>query len=1192
MEIHRRLLAEAKDVKGKLILVICLGLLGGILGIFQAFGLSQVINQVFLQHSSLQSVAGTILALVVIVTLRATALYGGETSAPAAARRILGELRLKLFFHIYKLGPAYLHNPSADGGTRTGELVNLATEGIDALEAYYSQYLPQIALAILVPVTILVFVFQADILSGLILLATAPLIPVFMVLIGGAANSLTRKQWLGLSRMSGYFLDVIQGLTTLKSFGQSKAQVGIIEKVSDQYRCATMGVLKVTFLSALALELVATLSTAVVAVEIGIRLLYGKMLFEQAFFVLLLAPEFYLPLRSLGSRFHASMAGIETGKRLYEVLDTPVPGGDQEETQSDQDATPSNIAPSIGIKDLTFSYPGNVQTLDCVSFQIPAGKMTAISGESGAGKTTLTWLLLRFLEPQAGEISINQQSIREIPCTDWMAKIAWVPQNPHLFDDTVAANIMLSKPGADMAAVKQAAQLANADDFISKLAQGYQTRLGEGGARLSAGQAQRIALARAFLKDAPFIILDEATAHLDPLTDAQLRISMRQLFQDRTALVIAHRKTTLAEADQVIKLVHGHANLEGLLPFTEMQTIPAEEQVTPADGKYLEDIIDLPNNLTSHDDHNGEVKASPLRRLLATLTPFWTRILLSVGLGFATVASGVGLMATSAYIISAAALHPSIAELQVAIVGVRFFGLSRGVFRYLERLVSHDVTFRLLANWRVKFYQALEPLAPAWLQRYHSGDLLARIIRDIGTLENFYVRAINPPLVALMISNAVIIFLGGFAAPLAWGLLAFLVFAGIFLPLMVFFLSKKIGPLLVSTRSALNTLLVDSLQGIPDLLTNGRMDDQLRRIKNSGQALSEAQGRMARISSIHVATGSLLANLAMLTVLTIGIELVSAGKMDGVLLGVVTLTALTCFEAMQPLPQVVQHLETNQSAAGRLYELVDAPNPVKEPTSPIRLDGKFDLEVHHLSFTYPAWEYKDTREDRQAFTLKGISFTLPQGKHVAILGPSGSGKTTLVNLLQRFWDYQQGSILLNKHEINQFCQEDVRARIAYVSQNTYLFCATIRDNLRLARPSATLDELRQAAKHAQLDDFIQALPAGYDTWIGEHGLRLSAGERQRLAIARAFLKDASLLIMDEPAANLDPANEGALLDAVQTLSQGRSMIYITQNMSGLEMMDEIIVLNAGQVVERGKHAKLYDAGGLYRQMWNLYHQII
>jgi ATP-binding cassette subfamily C protein CydCD len=1191
MKLHPRLLKEARQSKIAILLSICSGLLAGILGIFQARGISRLINQVFLQGKDLGAVSRILITVFIIILLRAGFAWCGELFAGAGARRIKQGLRQRLYAHINDIGPSYLRSEAGESEVRTGELINVATEGVDALEVYYSQYLPQIALAALIPLSILVFVFPSDFLSAIVLLVTAPLLPIFMYLIGSAAETLTRKQWQGLSRMSAYFLDVLQGLTTLKSLGRSRDQVEVIKKVSEDYRHSTMGVLKVTFLSALVLELIATLSTAVVAVEIGLRLLYGKMAFEQAFFVLLLTPEFYLPLRLLGTRFHAAMAGVEAAKRIFGILDLPVTMDISLSGSTDNPTPIDNPLPSILFNDVSYVYSNNRPALQGVSFEIPAGKMTALVGESGAGKTTLTWLILRFLQPQTGEILVNGAKLSEIPAQQWQDILAWVPQNPYLFNGTIAANIKLAYPEATEANIQRAARLAHADEFITQLPQGYATLIGERGNRLSAGQAQRVALARAFLKDAPLLILDEATSHLDPETDALLQESLTQLSHGRTVLVIAHHQSTLAKADQVVKLSHGRVeqNLE-----SNHSTLPLQIELQSSLRQPIpHDQAELPGLQVEHEQLDiKETRTQPIeQRLIKLLSPFTGRILLSIFLGFATIASGIGLMATAAYIISAAALHPSIADLQVAIVGVRFFGLSRGIFRYLERLVSHDVTFRLLARWRVWFYQAMEPLAPARLMQYHSGDLLSRVIGDIGVLEGFYVRAIAPPLVAILVTIVMGRFFSTFGAELAWALIGFLLLAGIGLPVLISILSHRLGTQLTQARAYLSTVIIDGIQGLPDLLTCGRADMQIRQVDQAGKRLTGIQARMVGLSALQSALGGLLANLCMLTVLVLAIQRVSQGQLAGVLLGVVALGALMSFEAVQPLPIAAQNLEASRAAARRLYELVDAKPTINDPAEPLLLPEDHHLVVKDLSFQYPP-RVSDEISTYSDFGLKNITFSLPQGKHIAIIGPSGAGKTTLINLLQRFWEYQQGSIQLSGNELHQYRQEDIRRCIASVSQSTYLFSTTIKENLLIARPEASDDEIIHATKAAHLHDMIQSLPDGYDTWIGEHGLRLSAGERQRLAIARALLKDAPLLILDEPTANLDRATEVAVLNSVRELSIGCSTITITQRLVDLDAMDEILVLKDGCLIEQGSHDELLSKQGIYGQMWKLYNQIL
>ena len=401
-------------------------------------------------------------------------------------------------------------------------------------------------------------------------------------------------------------------------------------------------------------------------------------------------------------------------------------------------------------------------------------------------------------------------------------------------------------------------------------------------------------------------------------------------------------------------------------------------------------------------------------------------------------------MATSAYIISAAALHPSIAELQVAIVGVRFFGLSRGVFRYLERLVSHDVTFRLLAQWRVWFFQSLEPLAPARLLQYHSGDLLSRVIGDIGSLEGFYVRAIAPPLVAVVVMIVMAIFFNTFGPGYAWILIAFLLLGGVGLPILMSLLSRNLGPQIIKARTNLNKEIIDGIQGLPDLLTSRPADIQIHRVNQAGRQLIGIQARMSGLSSVQSALVVLVANLCMVAVLIFSIQSISHEQLAGVLLGVLALAALTSFEAVQPLPVAAQNLETNRSAASRLYELVDTVPIVNDPPEPISLPVDHHILIQDLSFHYPSSADTQPSIETTDFSLKNISFPFPQGRHIAIIGPNGAGKTTLIDLLQRYWKYQHGSIQLGGNEYHLYRQEDIRSRLAPIPQNTYLFSTSIQ----------------------------------------------------------------------------------------------------------------------------------------------------
>jgi thiol reductant ABC exporter CydC subunit len=592
---------------------------------------------------------------------------------------------------------------------------------------------------------------------------------------------------------------------------------------------------------------------------------------------------------------------------------------------------------------------------------------------------------------------------------------------------------------------------------------------------------------------------------------------------------------------------------------------------------------------------NPETQTTTLIRLLSLLTPFKGLVILSVIFGAVTVVCGIGLMATSAYIISAAALQPSIAVLQIPIVGVRFFGISRGLSRYLERYVSHDVAFRLLSQLRVRFYQALEPLAPARLQQFQSGDLLNRLIEGVNTLENFYVRAVAPPFVAMLVMLFSALFLASYDLSLTFTISIFWIALGIGVPVLIHILSHRPGRNLVHLRAELNKALIDGIQGMPDLQAFNAVKASKKRINSLTLNLAKTQTHLAKIDGLQISLGILLANTGAWMILILSIQLVNQERIEGLYLASLVLVALTSFEALYALPDAAKYLENSLEAARRLIYIIDAEPEVKGANFPIHL--KFEsnnsvLDIQNLWFKYPIDNRSFHCRDESQYVLEDISFSLQRSKRLALVGPSGAGKTTLVNILLRFWEFEEGKILFCGNDIRLYNQTDVRRMISVVSQHTYLFNTTIRENLLIANPDAKDSELFDAAEQAQIHNFIQSLPNGYDTWIGEQGHLLSGGERQRIAIARALLKNAPLLILDEATVNLDVRTEHQVIWAIQKLMNNRTTLMITHRLTMLDTMDEVIVLDKGRIVERNTHQELLQNDGLYKRMWNLQHTII
>ncbi len=572
-----------------------------------------------------------------------------------------------------------------------------------------------------------------------------------------------------------------------------------------------------------------------------------------------------------------------------------------------------------------------------------------------------------------------------------------------------------------------------------------------------------------------------------------------------------------------------------------------------------------------------------LVRLLGFLGAHRWQVVFAVVLGIGTMASNVGLLSVAAYLIAASALQYGLSQLTLPMFLVQIFGISRAAFRYLERLVSHNVTFKLLADLRTWLYGRLEPLSPARLLEHRSGDLLTRIVKDVEELENIYLRAFSPVVVAVAISALTFVALYVFDPTLAFVALGFLAFAGIGVPLLVGLLARKLGRRELELRAELGVQVVDGVQGVQDLLALGRASDQERKVSDLGQKLGQVQKRMASIGGLQNALNDLAMNLAMVTVLILAIPLVNESSIPAVYLAFLALLTLGSFEAVQPLGTAFQFLGRSLGAGERLFEIADAEPQIVDSANPLPPPIDHTLEFDRVGFRY--------REDEPP-VLDEISFKVEPGSRVAIVGPSGSGKSTLVSLALRFWDPTHGEVRLGGHDVRGYAQEDLRRTIGVVAQGTNLFNESLRDNLLLARPEATDFEIESALERAQLIEFVRHLPQGLDTPLGEQGLRLSGGERQRLAIARALLEDAPVLILDEPTANLDPATEHELLAALYDVAPGRATLAITHRLVHMERMDEILVLDRGRIAERGTHHQLLKENGLYKRMVGVQDQML
>ncbi|TQN30677.1 ATP-binding cassette subfamily C protein CydD [Haloactinospora alba] len=601
-----RLLRAARAVRTHLVVTVLSGLGATGLILAQAWLLAHTIAAAT-RGSGTSELSWAITAVAGVAVARALLSYGAEAAALRSAASAKSQLRRMLVSHVTGVpasgtrpvghtrgtGRVWLAGRADDTGdghtSRPGELVTLATRGLDALDEYFARYLPQLVLSALVPLAVLVVVASADWISAAVIAVTLPLIPIFMALVGMHTQNRTQRQWRLLNRLGGHFLDVVEGLPTLAIFRRARVQAGIIRRITDEHRRTTMSTLRVAFLSAFVLELLSTLAVALVAVEIGIRLMYGQLDYETALLVLILAPEAYLPLREVGARFHASMEGVAAAEQVFGVLEeAPDDSGARAEaapvTDGGSPALPGGGRAPVRVRlsGVGLTYPGRSSpVLHNVDLDVEPGRSLLVAGPSGAGKSSLLSLLLGVTTPGSGAIHVRGgpashhpdgrdgtewTALDRVPVEEWRAHIAWVPQDPYLFDDTVAGNIRLGAPDAPMERVREAAGMAEADAFVRELPQGYETRLGERGARLSSGQRQRIALARAFLRDAPLVLLDEPTAHLDPENAAAVRVAVARLLRDRSGIIVSHDRAWADTTDSAARLDNGRIIHESAAP--------------------------------------------------------------------------------------------------------------------------------------------------------------------------------------------------------------------------------------------------------------------------------------------------------------------------------------------------------------------------------------------------------------------------------------------------------------------------------------------------------------------------------------------------------------------------------------------------------------------------------------------------
>lgn len=1179
--IQRTAFKALLEHKGQLLLLGLTCLVESLSIVGQAWFFGTLINNFIFSENTLHDERYTIIYLGIAIIVRLLAHYVQESVANRLGSAVKATFRKRALAHMFKLGVQHKE--------RHGDVIHMLTDGLEQVDAYVARYIPQILYAIMIPLIMGIAIVDTLPIIGIILIVTVPLIPFFMILIGKQADRLNKEQWERMSFLSGHFLDVLQGITTLKLFGRAKDQIKVIGRLSEEFKDSTLRVLRVAFLSALVLELVSTISTALIAVYLGLTLLDGEIPFFSAFFILLLAPEFYTPFRQLGAAFHTGMAGKTSILKYEEFMNRQpsLPVGGQSKLQGPIQA--------IEIKDLTFTYEDSENGVQHISLEAKRNSPIMLVGESGAGKSTIAHIIGGFLTAPKGAVVIDGLDVCDIDVEWWRQQITYVSQHPHIMKGTLRDVLSFGMNVSDEEII-EACKEVQLLDVINRQQDGLDTIIGEGGLGLSGGERQRVALARAFLRKGQVLILDEVTAHLDVKTESIISSAIQRLMENKIVIIIGHRLQTMHWASTLYVLKQGRIIQQGSYEeliavdgyFKDLVTSglgefssTIEEQLQTGKSFDIQDRDDLDYSIPvdkkgayvrGNDTHTSEVSTSTMglqgwRLLFSVLSPAKWSLVLALIFTFLTVFMNVGLLTVSAWLLASAALQPGLTYLSLAIVGVRFFGVSRAVCRYFERYTSHRMAFQGLYGLRVWFYAHLEPLAPAILKRFGAGDMLGRIMGDIEVLQFFYLRTIIPPVAAIALTVLVAYGVSTIDSTLVMPIVLAALLLGLILPFVVYIHNKQslteIGP----QQGEYKSLLSDTMDSLEDVISYGNEDLVYHRIQHMMHIVDTNKGVIERGMNLG---NTLFLGGVQITVVIVAILAANAltGAWASVMVAVAAIGTQAWFEALQPMIAAVHHGAESKVATIRLMALANEPMPVVDPKAPKPFNANRDITFTDVCFGY--------NKDRCIY--EHLRLGIKQGQSVAIVGASGSGKTTLFNMLERLYDYG-GSIHVGDVELKDISIDTWRNALGTITQDTYIFHASFEDNIRLARPDASAADLERAIERASLRSVVDRLPAGFNTIVGSGGHGLSGGERQRIALARLFLRNPQIVLLDEPLEGLDQVTRKALHCDLMEYVKDKTCLYITHQLEGLEQMDRIVFMDKGQIIEDGTYEELIALRG-------------
>ena len=1117
------------------------------------------------------------LPLAAAIIVRAASIYLAQRAGDKAAFEAVRRVRSLVYDKLTALGPSYTET------VPTAEAVQTSVEGATQLQVYFGGYLPQLFFAGLAPITLFVLLAGQAGLPAALLLVCVPVIPVSIMMVMRNAKKIGAEYWGSYVDLGGMFLEAVQGLTTLKVYQADRDWHERINAESERFRGATMRLLVMQLRSICVMDLVVYMGAALGIIVAALQLASGKIGFDAAFLIVFLSQEFFLPMRRLGSLFHTAMNGMAASRRMFSILDTPEPERGNVELDGRGDIELSGVG---------YAY-GDRTVLDGANATIVRGSLVALVGESGGGKSTLAGIIAGRKDAYRGSVRIGGIELRDATAASLMHAVTLVPTNGYLFAGTLRENLLLAKPDATDAELLHALDRTRVAAFVQANG-GLDMAINEGGTNLSGGQRQRVCMARALLHDSPIYVFDEATSNVDAASEAAIGEVIASLAGDHTVIVVAHRLSTIVDADQILVLERGriaergtHDELladagvyarmwnsqEQLSAYAyaedgaeDVAVVEAAEGDDGRDGADMADAAAAPGS-----DHARRSAPSIMWRMMGLVRPLAGWLVLAVALGSIGMLTAAFVPAFGAFGLMAALGHNALGlGLVASCAACAACGITRGPLHYGEQLCNHYIAFRLLAHIRDLVFGALRQLAPAKLEGRGKGELVSLVTSDIELLEVFYAHTISPIAIALVCTAVFEGFLLAVSPELAGIALVAYAVLGVLLPLVS---AKACGTTGRQSREGagkLGAFVLDSLRGASETIQFAGGADRSRALGELTEQVGAVDARLKRRQAASEAAADALILVANLVMLERALQLAAAGTIDIAAAFAAVFTFVSSFGSVMAVSRLGASLQETLASGARVLDLLDEQPQCAEVTDGQNVEFA-GAAAEHVSFSYVGGAGADDAgqaagETAASLILDDVTCTFAPGTMTCIMGRSGSGKSTLLKLLMRFWDPTAGAITVSGVDARRINTASLRSHEAYMTQDTHLFCGTVRENLLVARADATDAELLDACQSASLTALIDRLPQGLDTPVAELGDSLSGGERQRIGLARIFLNDAPFILLDEPTSALDALNEAAVMQAVDELKRrGKTIVLVSHRASTCAFADCSLSVEHGRL---------------------------